>query len=69
MQASSYTFTGVFALLPAIAASFLALPAAFLAYGLTHVALASAAKGYLVGRIVPGTHKCATCLLGFGDAC
>lgn len=61
MQGSAYTLSGVAALLPHLAATFLALPVAFLAFGLTQVALASAVKSYLIGRIVPGTHKCAPC--------
>ena len=57
LQGAGLSISTLHALAPAAAASFLAVPVAFIAAAHTHVALALLLKKLLVGKVKAGVHR------------
>ena len=69
VQVQQLTLAALFASVPMLASSLLALPLAVTAAGITHVTLASMTKRLLVGVIQPGTHRCGLWWFEVSAAC
>ena len=57
LQGAGLSISSLYALVPAAAASFLAVPMAIIASAVTHVALALLLKKLMVGKMKAGVHR------------
>lgn len=57
LQIEAVTYANAVSLLPAVLASFAALPVAFVAYSVTLVVVASLFKQFIIGKVQQGVHK------------